>query len=70
MMMRRRADQNQQPDEDGSAAPSASKGKLDRVVGLVIVGLVTAAAALLWLAVAVNGPDTTIAESNDVVIGV
>jgi hypothetical protein len=29
------------PDEAGPGAPYASKGKLDRIVGLVIVGRVT-----------------------------
>ncbi|WP_147394292.1 hypothetical protein [Arthrobacter cheniae] len=57
------------PDGTGPEAPYASKGKLDRIVGLVIVGLVTAAAALLWVAVAANGPDSTITEPNDAVIG-
>ncbi|MEG9249566.1 glycosyltransferase family 2 protein [Arthrobacter sp. Soc17.1.1.1] len=44
--------------------------RLDRIVGIVIAGIVTAAAGLLWLAVAAKGPDTTIAESNDAVIGI
>lgn len=47
-----------------------SAGTFDRIVGIVIAAIVTAAAALLWLAVALNGPDTTIADSNDAVIGV
>ncbi|WDF33109.1 glycosyltransferase family 2 protein [Arthrobacter agilis] len=47
-----------------------TRGRLDRIVGLVIAAIVIAAAGLLWLAVAVNGPDTTVADSNDVVIGV
>ncbi|MHA7144445.1 glycosyltransferase family 2 protein [Arthrobacter sp. TmT3-37] len=58
-----------EPDE-AEPAPYATKGKLDRIVGLVIVGLVTLAAALLWLAVAVNGPETTVADPHDAVLGV
>ncbi|MDQ0736329.1 glycosyltransferase family 2 protein [Arthrobacter agilis] len=43
---------------------------LDRIVGLVIAGIVISAAVLLWLALAAKGPDVTVAESNDAVIGV
>ncbi|OUM41742.1 glycosyltransferase [Arthrobacter sedimenti] len=48
----------------------ASKGRLDRIVGLVIAAIVTAAAALLWLAVAAKRPESTIASSQDAVIGI
>jgi cellulose synthase/poly-beta-1,6-N-acetylglucosamine synthase-like glycosyltransferase len=62
-------DRRSDPDGTGPETPYASKGKLDRIVGLVIVGVVTAAATLLWVAVAANGPDSTITEPNDAVIG-
>ncbi|MHA7189326.1 glycosyltransferase family 2 protein [Arthrobacter sp. MDT2-16] len=65
------------PHGQDSAAVSEEEGatrrptvRLDRIVGVVIAGIVTAAAVLLWLAVAAKGPDTTIAESNDAVIGI
>ncbi|MHA7179286.1 glycosyltransferase family 2 protein [Arthrobacter sp. MDB2-24] len=48
----------------------ASGGRLDRAVGLVIAAIVTAAAALLWFAVAAKHPETTIASSQDAVIGI
>ncbi|MHA7279721.1 glycosyltransferase family 2 protein [Arthrobacter sp. MDT2-2] len=48
----------------------AAGGRLDRIVGLVIAAIVTAAAALLWFAVAAKHPETTIASSQDVVIGI
>ncbi|MGV0108886.1 glycosyltransferase [Arthrobacter sp. CP30] len=72
MTMTRSAPRNNaepEPD-DAQPAPYATKGRLDRIVGLVIVGLVTLAAALLWLAVAANGPDTSISESHDAVVGI
>ncbi|PPB48792.1 hydrolase [Arthrobacter pityocampae] len=48
----------------------APRGRFDRVVGLVIAGIVIVAAALLWLAVAANGPEPAIADSQDAVIGI
>lgn len=56
--------------DDATPATYRSRGKLDRVVGLVIAAIVLAAAGLLWLAVAAQGPDTSIDESQDAVIGV
>ncbi|MDN4610176.1 glycosyltransferase family 2 protein [Arthrobacter burdickii] len=64
-----------EPGQDHPAAADvlpayASGGRLDRAVGLVIAAIVTAAAALLWFAVAANRPETTIASSQDAVIGI
>jgi cellulose synthase/poly-beta-1,6-N-acetylglucosamine synthase-like glycosyltransferase len=59
-----------EPATDEPQGAYATRGNLDRVVGLVIAAIVTAAAGLLWLAVAINGPSATIAESNNMVIGV
>lgn len=56
--------------EDDDVQPYTSKGRLDRIVGLVIAAIVTAGAALLWLAVAAQGPDTRMEQSHDAVIGI
>ncbi|WP_235436699.1 glycosyltransferase [Arthrobacter sp. RIT-PI-e] len=47
-----------------------SRGKFDRIVGLVIAGIVTTAAGLLWTAIAVNRPESGIEESHRAVIGI
>jgi cellulose synthase/poly-beta-1,6-N-acetylglucosamine synthase-like glycosyltransferase len=62
-------DQRAEADDDVLSAYT-SRGGLDRIVGLVIAAIVTAAAALLWFAVAAKHPETTIASSQDAVIGI
>jgi cellulose synthase/poly-beta-1,6-N-acetylglucosamine synthase-like glycosyltransferase len=62
-------DQRAEADDDVLSAYT-SRGGLGRIVGLVIAAIVTAAAALLWFAVAAKHPETTIASSQDAVIGI
>lgn len=72
MTMTRTALQYEPPGaaEDEAQAGYRRTGRLDRAVGLVIAAIVTAGAVLLWLAIAAEGPETSIADSEDVVIGI
>lgn len=72
MTMTRSAPQNDEPGvvHDDVQPAYASKGRLGRIVGLAIATIVSAGAALLWLAIAANGPTSGIAEPRDTVIGI